>query len=463
MTDLVPCGPTPSPRQRAWHELRFYGFLHFTVNTFTDREWGYGDESPDLFAPTDFDADQIVEVARDGGMKGLILTCKHHDGFCLWPTATTQHSVAASSWRGGKGDVVRDIAAACARHGLRFGVYLSPWDRNHAAYGTPAYVDVYRAQLRELLTGYGPIFEVWHDGANGGDGFYGGARQTRTIDKKTYYDWPGTWEIVRDLQPEAVIFSDVGPDVRWVGNESGQGSGTTWLTMRTDGWSPGDVVTEELGEGHEGGDRWLPPEVDVSIRPGWFYHAAEDDRVKSVDDLLAIHDASIGRSGAWLLNLPPTRQGRVHEIDARHLRGLRRVLDATYGRDLAAGATVTASATRADEHAAACVLDGDGATFWAAPDDAPSAWIELDLGEARSFDRVLCEEAIDLGQRVRRWHVEAANEGGTWRCLGEATTIGAHRILATAPTTARRVRLHIDDARACPLIRRFSLHRQAPS
>ena len=242
--DPKPYGPLPSQRQLAWHALEFYGFLHFTVNTFSDLEWGYGDEPPALFAPTDFDADQIAGTAAAGGMAGLILTCKHHDGFCLWPSRYTRHSVASSLWRGGQGDAVGEIAAACRRHGLKFGVYLSPWDRNRADYGSPAYVDVYRHQLRELLENYGPVFEVWHDGANGGDGFYGGARETRTIDKHSYYGWPETWNLVRQLQPEACIFSDAGPDLRWVGNEEGKAGEICWATLNRD-----DFVT---GRGRSG-------------------------------------------------------------------------------------------------------------------------------------------------------------------------------------------------------------------
>ena len=217
----APYGAVPSARQLRWHELEFYGFLHFTVNTFTDKEWGYGDEDPSLFNPTEFDADRIVENLASSGMKGVILTAKHHDGFCLWPTRTTDHCVRNSRWRGGKGDVVRDISNAARKAGLKFGVYLSPWDRNNAQYGRPEYINTYRNQLRELLTTYGPIFEVWHDGANGGDGYYGGAREKRQIDRRTYYDWPKTWDMVRSLQPDACIFSDVGPDIRWVGNEKG--------------------------------------------------------------------------------------------------------------------------------------------------------------------------------------------------------------------------------------------------
>ncbi len=226
----APYGATPSERQVRWSELEYYNFLHFTVNTFTDKEWGYGDESPSVFNPTDFDADRIVTDLKDSGSKGVILTCKHHDGFCLWPTKTTNHSVKYSPFRGGKGDVVRELSEAAARHGLKFGVYVSPWDRSQASYGTPAYISVYREQIRELLTGYGPVFEIWHDGANGGDGYYGGAREKRIIDKLHYYDWQNTWNLERQLQPGAALFSDVGPDVRWVGNEKGIAGDPCWAT-----------------------------------------------------------------------------------------------------------------------------------------------------------------------------------------------------------------------------------------
>src|ERR1022692_1654819 len=316
----TPYGAIPSPRQMAWHDLEFTGFLHFTVNTFTDKEWGYGDEDPNLFNPRKFDAETIVGALADAGMRGVILTCKHHDGFCLWPTKTTDHSVAQSAWRDGKGDVVRDISQAAARHNMKFGVYLSPWDRNSAQYGTPEYIKTYRAQLSELLTGYGPIFEVWHDGANGGDGFYGGARAQRTIDKNTYYDWPRTWEMIRAMQPDAVVFSDVGPDVRWVGNERGMAADPCWATfdpVGEDGGpaSPGNVLVTESNSGQRHASRWLPAECDVSIRPGWFWHEAENARVKKPAQLASLYYQSVGRGAALLLNVPPNRDGLLSAED----------------------------------------------------------------------------------------------------------------------------------------------------
>ena len=272
----APFGPTPSARQLAWHKLDCYAFLHFTVNTFTDREWGNGDEPEKVFNPTDFDAEQIVGTIAQAGLRGVVLTCKHHDGFCLWPSKYTEHSVKNSPWREGKGDVVKEISTACRRHGLKFGVYLSPWDRNHKDYARPEYITYYRNQLRELLSNYGPIFEVWFDGANGGDGYYGGARERRKIDNRVYYDWDNTWKIVRQLQPGACMFSDGGPDVRWIGNESGFAGETCWATVDRAGTFPGRADGRILVQGLRNGADWLPGEVDVSIRPGWFYHAAED-------------------------------------------------------------------------------------------------------------------------------------------------------------------------------------------
>jgi alpha-L-fucosidase len=454
----APFGPTPSARQWRWHHLEFYGFLHFTTNTFTDKEWGFGDEKPEIFNPTDFDADAIATVARESGMRGLILTCKHHDGFCLWPSAYTEHSVKNSPWRDGKGDVVREVSDACRRQGLLFGVYLSPWDRNHADYGTPAYLEYYRAQLRELLTNYGPIFEVWHDGANGGDGWYGGSNEKRTIDKFTYYDWENTWAIVRELQPEAVIFSDTGPDIRWVGNESGKGGETTWLTLNTEGWCPGFADAKELNTGHEDGALWLPPEVDVSIRPGWFYHAREDSQVKTVRQLVDIYYQSVGRSGSWHLNLPPDRRGHIHEIDVARLRTLRQILDQTFAQDLAADATIIATNVRGKDpvYGPMQVLNDDPDCYWATNDDVISAALDLDLGKKCTFDQILLQEPVRLGQRVRAWAVDVRVDG-EWREVASGTTIGHKRLARFAPVTSHYIRVRIEDAKACPLLSRVGL------
>ena len=457
--DPAPYGPVPSPRQLRWHELSVYGFLHFTVNTFTDKEWGYGDEDPAVFNPTDFDAEQIVGTAREAGLKGLLLTAKHHDGFCLWPSRFTEHSVKNSPWKRGRGDVVQEIVDACRRHDLRFGVYLSPWDRNHKDYGRPEYLVYYRNQLRELLTRYGPLFEVWFDGANGGDGFYGGARETRRIDNRTYYDWENTWRIVRELQPDACLFSDAGPDVRWVGNEAGHAGDPCWATIDPTGMAPGRADPAVLNQGHRNGTHWLPAEVDVSIRPGWFYHPAEDSRVKTPEHLLRIYYESVGRGANLLLNVPPDRRGRIHDSDARALRQWRRILDATFARDLARGAKAAATNTRgnAARFAPANVLDGNPDTYWASEDAVRTPELTLDLGRSVTFGVVRLREHLPLGQRVDAFALDAW-AGSGWEEFARGTSIGAQRLVRCArPVTTERVRLRITAAPVCPAIREVGL------
>ena len=458
----APFGPIPSDRQLRWHALEFYGFLHFGVNTFTDREWGNGDEDAASFNPVELDARQWARTAREAGMKGLIITAKHHDGFCLWPSRFTDHSVKRSPWRGGQGDVVAELARACREAGLEFGVYLSPWDRNHADYGKPEYLDYYRAQLRELLTQYGPAFEVWFDGANGGSGYYGGARETRRIDNRTYYDWPATWDLVRSLQPGAVMFSDAGPDVRWVGNEKGVAFETSWYGLDRSKVYPGDPAYSKSGaaQGRPEGPDWVPPEVDVSIRPGWFYHPAEDAKVKSLEALLDIYYQSVGRGANLLLNIPPDRRGLIAEPDVQRLREFRRAIDATFAEDLARSAAARATAVRGfgERFSAGRVNDGDGATYWAVGDGVTTGSVELMFAEPTAFDRVVMQEFIPLGQRVAGWRIEA-EANGAWAVLAEGTTIGYKRIARFPVARARRLRVSITDARACPAISTIGVYR----
>jgi alpha-L-fucosidase len=452
----APYGAIPSPRQLKWHAREIYAFLHFTTNTFTDKEWGYGDENEAIFNPTAFDAAAMVSALKAGGMTGVILTCKHHDGFCLWPTKTTEHSVRRSPWRDGKGDVVKEISEAARAQGLAFGVYLSPWDRNTAKYGTPAYVAMYRAQLRELLTNYGPIFEVWHDGANGGDGFYGGAREKRTIDKLTYYDWPKTWELVRTLQPNACIFSDVGPDIRWVGNESGFANETSWATYdpvgeKGDAAAPGYTRSKEGGTGHRDGKRWLPAECDVSIRPGWFWHEKENDRVKTPAQLMDLYYKSTGRGGSFLLNVPPDRRGLLHENDIASLKGFGDKLRATFTRNLATGAKLTASATRPG-FPVQNLFDSDRVSYWSVPDDDTTPNVILDFPRPVRFNIVRLRENISLGQRIDSVALETWRDND-WKLLGEATSIGNCRLIRLGEThAATRLRLRIVKAAACPAL-----------
>ncbi|MEN8126180.1 MAG: alpha-L-fucosidase [Planctomycetota bacterium] len=460
-----PYGSTPSSRQMIWHELEFYGFLHFTTNTFTDKEWGFGDESPNIFNPTDFSADQIVSTAKMAGMKGLILTCKHHDGFCLWPSQYTEHSVKNSSWKDGKGDVVREISDACKKHDLKFGVYLSPWDRNHPEYARPAYVTYFRNQLRELLTQYGPIFEVWFDGANGGDGYYGGAKEKRTIDRATYYGWEKTWAIVRKLQPDAVIFSDVGEDIRWVGNEKGWAGDPCWAayTPRTQSGhgkpAPGLTISKEGINGHRDGEFWMPAEVDVSIRPGWFYHSSQDSRVRSPENLLKIYYESIGRGASFLLNLPPDRRGRIHENDVASLTEFRRILDETFAVNFAKDADITASNTRGkndSRFAAIHLLDGNRKTYWTCDDAVKDPELVVRLKTAVTFNVVDIREYLPLGQRVDTWALDKwVNEQWVEFAAGQA--IGSRRLWRGDRQTTDRVRLRLSGP-VCPAISEFGLY-----
>jgi alpha-L-fucosidase len=454
----APYGPTPGPRQLRWHDLEVYGFLHFTVNTFTDKEWGYGDEDPAVFNPTAFDADQIARTAKEAGMKGLVLTCKHHDGFCLWPSKYTEHSVKNSKWKNGRGDVVKEISDACRRHGLKFGVYLSPWDRNHRDYARPEYITYYRNQLRELLTGYSPLFEVWFDGANGGDGYYGGARETRRIDNRTYYDWENTWKIVRELQPDACMFSDAGPDVRWVGNESGFAGDPCWAAINPEGLYPGHADPAYLNRGDRSGTKWLPAEVDVSIRPGWFYHPSEDDKVKTVAHLLKIYYESVGRGCNLILNIPPDRRGQIHENDAKALREWRRILNATFARDLARGGKATASNTRGGDRrfAPANVADGRRDTYWSTDDSVTTPELVLDLGRPATFNVVRLREFLQLGQRVDAFALDAWKDG-RWEEFAAGTSIGNQKLIRTQSITTDRVRLRITAAPACPAISEVGL------
>jgi alpha-L-fucosidase len=456
----APFGAVPSARQLAWHERELYGFVHFTTNTFTDREWGNGDEPETVFAPTALDCRQWARVAKEAGMRGLILTAKHHDGFCLWPSALTEHSVARSPWKGGKGDVVGECADACREEGLAFGIYLSPWDRNHKDYGRPEYLSYYRAQLKELLTRYGPIFEVWFDGANGGDGFYGGARERRTIDPSKYYDWPNTTKIVRDLQPAAAMFSDAGPDVRWVGNESGVAGETTWQTFDLAGHYAGHEHPKQT-EGHRRGEAWLPPETDVSIRPGWFHHASEDSKVKTPRQLVDIYFQSVGRGSNLLLNIPPDRRGLFHESDVASLRGMRAILDGIFAKDLARGAKASSSNVRGGDpnYGPARAIDGDRATYFATDDGVTEAEISLDFGETRTFDVVGLCEAIALGQRIDAFAIDAWKDG-KWEEIARGTSVGPRRLLRFPKVTSPRLRLRITHAAAPPCLAELSVHCQ---
>jgi len=423
---LAPNPQLPTARQLEWQALERCAFAHFGVDTFTDAEWGTGKEEESVFNPSDFDARQWVRALKDTGFRGLILTAKHHDGFCLWPSKFTEHSVKNSPWENGKGDVVREVSDACRELGLKFGVYLSPWDRHEPSYGdSPRYNQHYVDQLTELLTNYGPIFEVWWDGACG-EGPNG---------KKQEYDWPRFREVVRKLQPNAVIFSDVGPDVRWVGNEKGFAGETCWGMISPEGKVPGIGAPseQELNEGLRDGTHWIPAECDVSIRPGWFYHASQDAEVKSLWQLLDIWYASVGRGANLLLNVPPDRRGRFHENDVARLKEFDAALKAIFAHDLAAGR----------------------------PLQRTSAGFEIDLGREVEADHLVLREDLRLGQRVARFHAEGFVDGA-WREFLQGTTIGHKRVLRFPMGRLSRLRVVVDDARAEPQLAGIELYLAPP-
>jgi len=417
-----PFVPLPHSRQLAWHELGYYAFVHFNMNTFTDREWGEGTESPQLFNPTELDCRQWARTFKEAGMQGIIITAKHHDGFCLWPSQYTEHSVKNSPWRDGQGDLLRELSDACKEFGLKFGVYLSPWDRNQPTYGdSPKYNAYFLNQLEEVLTNYGEVFEVWFDGACG-EGPNG---------KRQEYDWPAFIAQVRRCQPNAVIFSDAGPDIRWVGNEGGDSSETTWAPLRRDEFYPGiPGRNRELGEGHADGTHWLPPEVDVSIRPGWYYHASQDNDQKTVERLMQIYYNAWGNNGSLLLNIPVDRRGLVHENDARRLMEFKAARDAVFSRDLAIGMPVTASNVRGndDRFSAGLVTDGHPDTYWAADDDLRQGILQVDLKAVTPINHLVAQEFIPLGQRIAQFEVSARVDGA-WRNVATGTTVGNRKVV----------------------------------
>jgi alpha-L-fucosidase len=412
--------PVPSRAQLEWQRDELALFLHFGVNTFTDREWGDGRESPAIFAPTRLDARQWARAAKAGGFRAMILTAKHHDGFCLWPSRTTRHSVASSPWREGRGDLVREFTDACRAEGLKAGLYLSPWDRNAAVYGdSPRYNDLYCDQLTELLANYGRIDEVWFDGANG-EGPNG---------KRQVYDWPRFFGLVRKLQPHAVMFSDAGPDIRWIGNERGAASETNWSTMDPAAvpypGAGGEAIIRALQQGDPHGSVWRPGETDVSIRPGWFHHPAEDAKVKSAEELVGLYFTSVGRNSKLLLNVPPTREGLLHDVDVARLAELRTRLAALFAKDLM-----------------------DREVTWQMT-GARTAVEEAELGRLVTVGLADLREDIEKGQVVARYVLEGS-DGGPWQTLSRGTTIGYRKLDRIEPAPVRRVRLRIEDAVAVP-------------
>ena len=431
----VPCGPVPTENQLRWQDMEMYAFIHYSLNTYTDEEWGFGNEDLQLFNPSNLDCRQWARVCKQAGMRGIIFTAKHHCGFCMWPSAYTEYSVKNTPWKQGRGDVVRELADACREEGLKFAVYLSPWDRNHKDYGRREYVTYFRNQLRELLTNYGDIFEVWFDGANGGDGWYGGANETRKIDRTTYYEWPETYKMIRELQPKCLIWNDGSDrgDLRWVGTEAGNIGETNWSLLNHDG----EVTWPMLHYGLEDGDSWVPGETNTSIRPGWFYHETENEHVKSLSKLMETYYKSVGRNSCLLLNFPIAPNGRIHPTDS--LRGIafNKMIHEVFKTDLAAH-----------------------------PQPLPKGrGVMIDFGKPTAFNRFVVEEDIRYGQRVKKFSLEAEVDG-QWIPLKDElvengdglSTIGHRRIVCFPTVTATRLRFTVTDAKCEPMIKRTSVY-----
>ena len=431
----TPCGPVPTEDQLRWQDMEMYAFIHYSLNTYTDQEWGFGNEDPKLFNPSNLDCRQWARVCKQAGMKGIIFTAKHHCGFCMWPSKYTEYSVKNSPWKNGKGDVVRELADACREEGLKFAVYLSPWDRNHPEYGRQEYVTYFRNQLRELLTQYGDIFEVWFDGANGGDGWYGGANETRKIDRTTYYQWPETYKMIRELQPNCLIWNDGSDrgDLRWVGTEAGNIGETNWSLLNHDG----EVTWSMLHYGLETGDSWVPGETNTSIRPGWFYHDTENEHVKSLSKLMDTYYKSVGRNSTLLLNFPIAPNGRIHPTDS--LRGIafNKMIQEVFKTDLAKKAK-----KKTQENVTT-----------------------INFKKPTAINRFVVEEDIRYGQRVKKFALEALVDG-QWQPLKDElvengdglTTIGHRRIICFPTVKATQLRFTIVDSKCAPIITRTSVY-----
>ncbi len=446
--------PVPEPKQVEWQKMETNAFIHFGLNTFNNREWGYGDSDPSTFHPTRLDCEQWVRTLKAAGMKGVILTAKHHDGFCLWPTKLTEYCVRNSPY---KGDVVGELEKACRKYGLKFAVYLSPWDRHQSTYGTPAYLPFFYSQLRELLTRYGKVFEVWFDGANGGDGWYGGAKEVRTIDRKHYYNFPKVYQMLDSIQPQAVVFGDGGPGCRWVGNEQGFAGETNWSFLRKGVVYPGYPNYRELQYGHADGNQWVPAECDVSIRPGWFYHDAENERVKTPAQLTDLYYKSVGRNGLLLLNIPVNKDGLISRMDSLHVVQFHQNIQAELAHDLLKGKKAEVSDCRGRGFTSRMLTDGKYDTYWATHDSVKTAEVVFQFRRPLAVNRLLLQEYIPLGQRVKSFSV-FFRVGDVWSPLPipeETTTIGYKRLLRFATVHTKGLKIRFNDARGALCLNRI--------
>lgn len=443
-----PVGPVPNAKQIEWYHREVMVFLHFNMNTFTGNEWGEGTDAPDLFHPTDLDCDQWVKSIRNAGFTCAILTAKHHDGFCLWPSAYTDYDITASSWKNGGGDVVKEFCDACNNYGVKPGLYLSPWDRHEPSYGTPAYNTFYANQLKELLSNYGPIYEIWWDGAG----------------NQMAFDFARWADTIKAVQADCFIFGakKASPyvDGRWIGNEDGVADDPCWATIDR------SVIDREevsvLASGQENGTSFVPAECDVSIRPGWYFHSNENYKVKSVATLWnTIYFGSVGRNCVLLLNLPPDKRGLIHQTDSTRIDSLGGWIRGTFAENLAADATVSALHGRGWEFAPVYMVDTSENTFYAGTDNFTTDTLEFDLHGETVFDCALIQEKIEVGHRITRWHFEAYHNGKWNDVSGSRQSIGYKRLLKFNELTASKVRLRITEGKACPAIHTFGIYKSA--
>ncbi|MDL2311718.1 alpha-L-fucosidase [Bacteroidales bacterium OttesenSCG-928-B11] len=442
-----PFGAIPSQELVDWHKMEYYMFVHFGPNTFTNVEWGDGKEDPNVFNPTDLDCRQWAETAKNAGMRGIILTAKHHDGFCLWPSNYSTHTVRESLWKNGEGDVLKELSEACKEYGLQFGLYVSPWDRNHPTYGTEEYNEIFVKTLEEVLANYGDQFEIWFDGANG-EGKNG---------KKQVYDWNTFHTTVCKYQPKAIHAIEVngiGSSCRWVGNEQGVAGKTNWCTLN----NPSERTMEILGVGEQGGGFWIPAETDVSIRPGWFYSPETNDKVKSVEKLMDIYYTSVGRNSNLLLNVPPDTRGRIHPADSIRLMEFYHARNELFAENIAEKAIITASNVRgkSPEYSAMNLLDDDYDRYWAADDDILTASLEIDLSQEKEINHILLQEYIPLGQRIVKFSIAYWDNG--WHNIVNETTIGYKRIVRFPTIKTSKIKINIEESLACPVLNRVEIY-----
>lgn len=444
---ILPHTPVPSKQQLDWHGLEFYFFVHFGPNTFTDKEWGHGDEPEDIFNPTALDCRQWARIAKQSGAKGIIITAKHHDGFCVWPSKYSKHTVRESKWKNGKGDVLKELSQACKENGIKFGVYISPWDRNHPQYGTPGYNDVFVNMMKEIFSNYGPVWELWWDGANG-EGPNG---------KKQVYDWGRFESTVRQISPNTIVFSDIGPDIRWVGNEKGISGKTNWNMLDTAGFSRGIGAphTDTLNQGNFNGKVWVPAECDVSIRPGWFYHAEEDDKVKTPAQLFELYLKSVGRGANFLLNVPPDRRGLIHQNDSTALVDFRKLKEKNFENNLVKNRSV--QLISGNQASNTTQLTDQSVKTNVPLSRYQEQGISLVFNEPTEINSIVLQEAIEFGQRIQNFEIDIDN--GESATLIKATTVGRKCIISFPAKKAKKIIIRITQAKAVPIISEIAVYK----